>query len=333
MYLGGNMKNKIIRVAIVGYGNLGKGVESIINNTMDMELICIITRRNPSEIKVQSSVPVINEKDMEKWKDKIDIAILCGGSAKDLLIQGPQYARLFNTVDAFDIHQKALEYIAVMDNITKESNKIAVACVGWDPGLFSTMRFLIKAILPASKAYTFWGYGVSQGHSDAIRNIEGVKNAMQYTVPIEGALQNIRDGKTPNFTKREMHKRICFVSVNEWADKNKIEQEIKNMPYYFDEYETIVNFMDDEELIKNHSALSHGGTVIGVDNTNGIKQVMEFKLNLNSNPLFTAAILIAYTRATYKMHQEGIRGCKTFADVAPKYLTNSGYDEIITQFL
>ena len=328
------MENKKIRVAIAGYGNLGKGIESQIDKNPDMELICIFTRREPSTLKIKSSVPVVHENDIELWKDKIDIVFLCGGSATDLPTQGPKYAEIFNTVDSFDTHAKALEHTKNMDEASRKGNNISMISIGWDPGLFSNMRLLIKAILPNSKVYTFWGKGVSQGHSDAIRRLEGVEDARQYTVPIESALKRIRSGETPEFSKREMHERICYVVANEGADKEKIEEEIKNMPNYFDEYNTTVNFITKDELLQNHSKLPHGGTVIGVgETTKGTKQVVEFSLDLDSNPEFTSSVLIAYARAAYRMWQNGERGCKNFSDVPPKYLSNIDYFDIINTIL
>ena len=323
-----------IRVAIAGYGNLGKGIESQISKNPDMELICIFTRRDPNSLHINSNVPVVHENDIENWKDKIDVVFLCGGSATDLPTQGPKYAEYFNTVDSFDTHAKALEYSNNMNVAALKSKKIAMISIGWDPGLFSHLRLLISSILPNSKTYTFWGNGVSQGHSDAIRRISGVIDARQYTVPIEDSLNKIRNGQTSDFTKRQMHERICYVVAQENADKEKIESEIKNMPNYFDEYNTTVHFISQDELLKNHSKLPHGGFVIGVAETSKeTNQVAEFSLKLDSNPEFTSSILIAYGRATYRMWQDGYRGCKNFSDVAPKYLTTMNYTKIIESIL
>lgn len=328
------MENRKIRVAIAGYGNLGKGIESQIDKNPDMELVCIFTRRDPNSLQIKSNVPVINEKEIEDWKDKIDLVFLCGGSATDLPIQGPKYAEIFNTIDSFDTHAKALEYTKSMDEAAKKSDKIAMISIGWDPGLFSNLRVLIQAVLPNAKIYTFWGTGVSQGHSDAIRRVQGVKDARQYTVPIEESLNRIRNGETPEFTKREMHERICYVVAEENADKEKIENEIKNMPNYFDEYNTTVHFITEEELAEKHSKLPHGGFVIGVgETTKGTKQVVEFSLNLDSNPEFTSSALIAYGRAAYRMWENGERGCKNFSDVPPKYLSQMDYNDIIAKVL
>ena len=328
------MTQSKIRVAIAGYGNLGKGVESQLSKNPDMELVCIFTRRDPSSLETKSSVPVVKIDDMIYWTDKIDLVFLCGGSATDLPTQGPSFASMFNTVCSFDTHAKALDYSKSMNEAALCGGTIAMMSIGWDPGLFSHMRLLIKSILPNSKVYTFWGEGVSQGHSDAIRRIDGVKDARQYTVPVPEALEKVRNGETPNFTKREMHKRVCYVVTEEGADQANIEEQIKNMPNYFDEYDTTVNFISYEELLQNHSKLPHGGTVIGVGETsNGVKQVVEFSLNLDSNPEFTSSVLIAYGRAAYMMWQNGDRGCKNFSDVPPKYLSPMDYVDIIEQIL
>ena len=327
------LENKI-RVAIAGYGNLGKGIESQLPKNPDMELVCVFTRRDPSKLQIKSSVPVVNMNDAANWKDKIDVVFLCGGSATDLPTQGPLFASMFNTVCSFDTHAKAFEYSKSLNNATLNNNTIAMMSIGWDPGLFSHMRLLIKSILPNSKVYTFWGEGVSQGHSDAIRRIAAVKDARQYTVPVQEALQRIRSGETPDFIKREMHNRVCYVVAEDNANMEKIEEEIKNMPNYFDEYDTTVNFISHEELIQNHSKLPHGGTVIGVGETSeGVNQVVEFSLDLDSNPEFTSSVLIAYGRATYLMWQNGERGCKNFSDVPPKYLSPIDYEDIIKQIL
>lgn len=323
-----------IRVAIVGYGNLGKAIESQLPKNPDMELVCIFTRRDPKSLKANSSVPIISADEMEKWKDKIDIAFLCGGSATDLPVQGPKFAKVFNTVCSFDTHAKALEYTKGMSEAALEGDHIAMTSIGWDPGLFSHMRLLINSILPSSKTYTFWGEGVSQGHSDAIRRIDGVLDARQYTIPVEESIQKVREGETPEFTKRQMHTRLCYVVAKEGADKEKIESEIKNMPNYFDEYDTTVNFITMEELQQNHSKLPHGGTVIGVGETSkDVNQVVEFSLKLDSNPEFTSSTLIAYGRATYRMWKEGQRGARNFSDVPPKYLSLMEYEDIIKKIL
>lgn len=328
------MKQSKIRVAIAGYGNLGKGIESQLAKNPDMELVCIFTRRDPALLKTKSSVPVIHMDDMCEWTDAIDIVFLCGGSATDLPTQGPAFAALYNTVCSFDTHAKALDYSKSMEEATQYGETIAMTSIGWDPGLFSLMRLLIQSVLPNAKVYTFWGEGVSQGHSDAIRRIDGVKDARQYTIPIEEAIQKVREGETPDFTKREMHERVCFVVTEEDADQAKIEEEIKNMPNYFADYDTTVYFISEEELLKNHSKLPHGGTVIGVGETaDNVKQVVEFSLNLDSNPEFTASVLIAYGRAAYKMWLDGEKGYKNFSDVPVKYLSPMDYEDIIKQIL
>lgn len=322
-----------IRVAIAGYGNLGRGVESQLAKNPDMELVCIFTRR-PSTLKTNSNVPIVNTDDMCFWTDKIDIVFLCGGSATDLPTQGPAFASMFNTVCSFDTHAKAIKYSKSMDEATKYGGTIAMTSIGWDPGLFSLMRLLFSSVLPNVKTYTFWGKGVSQGHSDAVRRIEGVKDARQYTVPVEEALQKVRNGETPDFTTREKHTRVCYVVTEEGADQARIEEEIKTMPDYFADYDTTVHFISEEEMKRDHSTLPHGGSVIGVGETSDdVKQVMEFSLNLDSNPEFTSSVLIAYGRAAYRMWCDGERGYKNFSDVAPKYLTPMDYDDIIKGIL
>ena len=323
-----------IRVAIAGYGNLGKGIESQLSKNPDMELVCIFTRRDPTSLQTKSSVPVVDMADMCMWTNEIDVVFLCGGSATDLPTQGPAFASLYNTVCSFDTHAKALEYSEKMEEAAFYGDNLAMMSIGWDPGLFSLMRLMFISVLPDSKVYTFWGEGVSQGHSDAIRRIEGVVDARQYTVPIENAMEQVRNGETPTFSKREMHERICFVVAEEGADKARIEEEIKTMPNYFNEYDTTVYFISEEELKKNHSGLPHGGNVICVGETSGgTKQVMEFSLSLDSNPEFTASVLIAYGRATHRMWKDGIRGCKNFSDVPIKYLSPINDETIISEIL
>lgn len=328
------MNNKKIRVAIVGYGNLGKGIESQLSKNQDMELVCIFTRRDAETLKTNSKVPIVKVEDIAHWKDKIDIVFLCGGSAKDLPIQGPQFASLFNTVCSFDTHARALEYSKKMSEATSLGDTIAMTSIGWDPGLFSHIRLLIKSILPDAQIYTFWGKGISQGHSDAIRKINGVKDARQYTIPLETAIKKVSNGETSQFSKREMHKRECYVVVEDGADTGRIENEIKNMPNYFAEYDTVVNFISEKELLEKHSKLPHGGILIGIGETSkGIKQVIKFSLNLDSNPEFTSAVLIAYGRATYRMWRNGERGYKNFSDVPLKYLSTMDYNDIIRNVL
>lgn len=308
-----------IRIGILGYGNLGKGVELAINENPDMELIAIFTRREPFTLKTSSNVPVIHTDYIESYKDKIDVMILCGGSATDLPIQGPKYAKLFNTIDSFDTHAKIPEYFNSINKSALEGNNISIISVGWDPGLFSLNRLYAESILPNGKTYTFWGKGVSQGHSDAIRRIEGVKNAIQYTIPIETAIESTRKGENIELTARQKHLRECFVVLEKNASKEKIENEIKTMPNYFADYDTIVHFISEEELKQNHSKMPHGGFVIRSGNTsNTNKQTIEYSLNLDSNPEFTGSVLLSYARAAYKLSQKGEKGAKTVFDIAPR---------------
>lgn len=315
----------MIRIGILGYGNLGKGVESAILQNSDMELAAVFTRRNPGDLKIQTQgVPVLSIGDLEKMQDKIDVLILCGGSATDLPVQTPEYARLYNVVDSFDTHAKIPEHFENVEKAALAGEKTAIISVGWDPGMFSLNRLYGNVILPEGKDYTFWGKGVSQGHSDAIRRVEGVKDGKQYTIPIEAALEAVRSGNNPELTTREKHLRECFVVAEEGADLEKIESEIKNMPNYFADYDTIVHFISEEELKKNHSAIPHGGFVLrsgvtGMNKEN--KHLIEYQLKLDSNPEFTSSVLVAYARAAYRMNKEGQVGCKTVFDVAPAYLS------------
>lgn len=318
-----------MKIGILGYGNLGRGVEYAINQNPDMELVAVFTRRNPNELKINSNAQVINVSDIENWKDKIDVLIICSGSATDLPEQTPKYAKMFNVVDSFDTHAKIPEHFANVDKSAKESGHIAIISVGWDPGLFSLNRMYANAILPVGKDYTFWGKGISQGHSDAIRRIAGVKDAKQYTIPVESSLQAVRNGENPTFTARQMHLRECFVVVEDGADKSKIEQEIKNMPNYFEPYDTTVHFISEEELKEKHSGIPHGGFVIRTGKTAGDKNhVIEYSLKLESNPEFTSSVLVAYARAIYRLAQEGQTGCKTVFDIAPKYLSLKSSEEL-----
>lgn len=315
-----------IRLGILGYGNLGKGVECAIKQNQDTELVAVFTRRNPSELKIQSqNIPVINIKDILDWKDKIDVLIICGGSATDLPEQTPKYAEYFNVIDSFDTHAKIPEHFNNVNNAAIKGNKTAIISVGWDPGMFSLNRMYANAILPDGKDYTFWGKGVSQGHSDAIRRIEGVADAKQYTIPVESALEKVRNGENPELTTRQKHTRECFVVLKEGADPNKVEHEIKSMPNYFDEYDTTVHFISKEELIKNHSEIPHGGFVLRTGKTginNEHNHLIEYSLKLDSNPEFTSSVLIAYARAAYRLNKEGSYGCKTVFDIAPAYLSS-----------
>ena len=323
----------MIRIGILGYGNLGKGTEIAIKQISDMELVAVFTRRNPEDLKTVTNVPVINIAQIEEWKDKIDVMILCGGSATDLPEQGPKYAEMFNTIDSYDTHAKIPEYYSSVNEQAKKGKKVSIISVGWDPGLFSLNRLYAEAILPNGNTYTFWGKGVSQGHSDAIRRIEGVKNAVQYTIPIEEAVEVVRAGDNPEFTTREKHLRECFVVLEQGADSKKIEEEIKIMPNYFADYDTIVHFITEEELKANHSGMPHGGFVIRSGNT-GInketKQIIEYSLKLESNPEFTASVLIAYARAAYRLHEKGETGARTVLDIPPAMLSTKSNEELLS---
>ncbi|MFC5558573.1 diaminopimelate dehydrogenase [Ureibacillus thermophilus] len=305
-----------IRIGIVGYGNLGRGVEAAIQQNPDTELVAVFTRRNPQSVTINSNAKVLHVDDALSYKDEIDVMILCGGSATDLPEQGPYFAQYFNTIDSFDTHAKIPEYFDEVNAASEKAGKVAIISVGWDPGLFSLNRLIGEAVLPVGNTYTFWGKGVSQGHSDAIRRIEGVKNAVQYTIPIEGAVNRVRSGENPELSTREKHARECFVVLEEGADAAKVEHEIKTMPNYFDEYDTTVHFISEEELKLNHSGMPHGGFVIrsGVSGL-GDKQIIEFSLNLESNPTFTSSVLVAYARAAYRLNQNGDKGAKTVFDI------------------
>lgn len=324
----------MIRLGILGYGNLGRGVENAMKFNEDMELCAIFTRRNPSEVKVNSDTPVVSVNEIEQWKDKIDVLIICGGSATDLPVQTPKYAEMFNVIDSFDTHARIPEHFANVDKVAKESGKIAIISLGWDPGMFSLNRLFGNILLPNGKDYTFWGKGVSQGHSDAIRRIKGVKNAKQYTIPVEEALASVRNGENPELTTRQKHTRECFVVLEDGADAKQVEHEIVTMPNYFSDYDTTVHFISEEELIKNHSGIPHGGFVIRSGETsNGTKHVIEYSLKLDSNPEFTSSVLVAYARASYRLNKEGQSGCRTIFDIAPSYLTNKTNEELISTML
>lgn len=319
----------MLRIGILGYGNLGRGVENSIKQNPDMELVAVFTRRNPSDVKINSSAKVVSVYEAELWKDKIDVLIICGGSATDLPKQTPAYAKMFNVVDSFDTHAKIPEHFANVDKSAKEAEKTAIISVGWDPGMFSLNRMYANAILPEGNDYTFWGKGVSQGHSDAIRRIEGVKNAKQYTIPVKEALEAVRNGENPTLSTREKHKRECFVVAEEGADKAKIEHEIVTMPNYFADYDTTVHFISEEELKKNHSDIPHGGFVLRSGKTSeNVSHIIEYSLKLDSNPEFTSSVLVAYARAAYKLSKENNFGCKTVFDIAPAYLSNKTPEEL-----
>lgn len=323
-----------IRIGILGYGNLGRGVENSITQNPDMELVAVFTRRSPDSLKIASqNVPVISIDNILDWKDKIDVLILCGGSATDLPEQTPEYVKYFNVVDSFDTHAKIPEHFANVDKNAQESGKLGVISIGWDPGLFSINRAYAGAILPVGKDYTFWGKGVSQGHSDAIRRIAGVKNAKQYTIPKDEALTAVRSGTNPDLTTREKHLRECFVVLEDGADATSIEKEIKTMPNYFADYDTIVNFISEEEFSKNHSGIAHGGFVIRSGNTGTNKHIIEYSLKLDSNPEFTSSVLVAYARAAYRLSNEGKKGCLTALDIAPAYLSAQDHKTLISTLL
>lgn len=310
------MENKI-KIGIVGYGNLGKGVESSIQVNDDLELVAVFSRRDPSSVKtLGANVKVESVTDVEQYKDKIDVMILCGGSATDLPEQGPQLSALFNTIDSFDTHAKIPEYFAKMDEVAKKSEKVSIISVGWDPGMFSMNRLLGEAILPVGDTYTFWGKGLSQGHSDAVRRVDGVKFAVQYTIPIEEAVNRVRNGEHPELATSEKHLRECYVVPEDDANTAEIEKAIKTMPHYFADYHTKVHFITEEEFHANHSKMPHGGFVIRSGKTGDAHtQIMEFSLKLDSNPEYTASVLVAYARAAYKMNQTGDSGAKTVLDV------------------
>lgn len=321
-----------IRIGILGYGNLGRGIESAIRQNDDMELVAVFTRRNPEQVKIQTTdVPVVHVDNILDMQDKIDVLILCGGSATDLPIQTPEYAKYFNVVDSFDTHAKIPAHFDNVNSIASKAGKVAIISVGWDPGMFSLNRAYAAAILPDGKDYTFWGKGVSQGHSDAIRRINGVKNAKQYTVPVEEALSAVRSGDNPELSVRQKHTRVCYVVAEEGADRNRIENEIKTMPNYFADYDTTVYFITEEELQKNHGGIPHGGFVIRSGNTgfNGEnKHLIEYSLKLDSNPEFTASVIVAYARAAFRLNKEGQCGCKTVFDIAPAYICKQSVEEL-----
>ncbi len=313
-----------IRIGILGYGNLARGVESAIKDNADMSLVAVFTRRDPESVKIKTdNVPVLHIDSIMDYKDKIDVLVLCGGSATDLPVQTPLYAKYFNVVDSFDTHAKIPEHFENADKASKEGGKISVISVGWDPGMFSLNRLYGNVILPNGNDYTFWGKGVSQGHSDAIRRVKGVVDAKQYTIPVDEALERVRSGENPTLTTREKHTRECFVVAEEGADLARIEKEIKEMPNYFADYDTTVHFISLEELKEKHSGIPHGGFVIRTGKTSGgtVNHVIEYSLKLESNPDFTASVITAYARAAYRMNQEGMNGCKTVFDIPPAYLS------------
>ena len=327
----------MIRIGILGYGNLGRGVENAIRQNDDMELTAVFTRRNPADLKIATeTAKVYSVDDAEKMADQIDVMIICGGSATDLPVQTPKYVQYFNVIDSFDTHANIPTHFNNVNEAAKKSGKVGIISVGWDPGMFSLNRLYANCILPEGKDYTFWGKGVSQGHSDAVRRIEGVIDARQYTIPVQAALDAVRNGENPDLTTREKHTRECFVVAEEGADKARIEKEIKEMPNYFADYDTTVHFIYMEEMKRNHSGIPHGGFVIRTGKTGLNKEqnhVIEYSLKLDSNPGFTSSVLVAYARAAYRLNKEGQTGCKTVFDVAPAYLSPLSGEEIRAHLL
>lgn len=325
-----------IRIGIVGYGNIGRGVEQAIKRNEDMELAAVFTRRDPASVKVATEgAKVVHMDDMLSMKGDVDVMVLCGGSATDLPVMGPEIAANFNTIDSFDTHAKIPEYFANVDKAAKEGNNISIISVGWDPGMFSLNRLYAESILVQGSTYTFWGKGVSQGHSDAIRRIPGVKNAIQYTVPVDEAVNQVRSGSEPKLTTRDKHTRECYVVAQEGANKAEIENAIKTMPNYFDEYNTTVHFISEEELKRDHSKMPHGGFVIRTGETGeeGNKHVIEYSLKLDSNPEFTASVLIAYARAAYRLNQKGENGARSVFDIAPALLSMKTPEQLRKEIL
>jgi len=321
-----------IRIGIIGYGNLGRGVECAIKQNDDMELKAVFTRRDPSCVKILTdSAKVVNISDIEKWKDEIDVAIICGGSATDLPTQTPQYSKLFNCIDSFDTHARIPEHFENVNKACLENGKVSIISIGWDPGLFSLTRLLGNAILPDGKDYTFWGKGVSQGHSDAIRRIKGVKNAKQYTIPVKEALDKVRNGENPELTTRQKHTRECFVVLEEGASAKEVEQELVTMPNYFADYDTTVHFISEEEFNTDHSGIPHGGFVLRSGKTGWNREtahMIEYSLKLESNPEFTSSVLIAYARAAYRLAQKKDFGCKTIFDIPASLLSSKSPEEL-----
>ena len=325
-----------IRIGIVGYGNIGRGVEQAIKRNEDMELAAVFTRRDPASVKVATEgAKVVHMDDMLSMKGDVDVMVLCGGSATDLPVMGPEIAANFNTIDSFDTHAKIPEYFANVDKAAKEGNNISIISVGWDPGMFSLNRLYAESILVQGSTYTFWGKGVSQGHSDAIRRIPGVKNAIQYTVPVDEAVDQVRSGSEPKLTTRDKHTRECYVVAQEGANKAEIENAIKTMQNYFDEYNTTVHFISEEELKRDHSMMPHGGFVIRTGETGeeGNKHVIEYSLKLDSNPEFTASVLIAYARAAYRLNQKGENGARSVFDIAPALLSMKTPEQLRKEIL
>ena len=326
-----------MKIGILGYGNLGKGVESAVRQNDDMELVCIFTRRDPASVKpVTEGVAVYSVDEIEKMQGKIDVLVLCGGSATDLPEQTPEYVKYFNVIDSFDTHARIPEHFANVDRVAKENGHVAMISCGWDPGMFSIMRLYGSAVLPEGSDYTFWGKGVSQGHSDAIRRVKGVKNGKQYTIPVEEALESVRNGENPVLTTRQKHVRECFVVPEEGADLAQIEHDIKTMPNYFADYDTTVHFISEEEFLANHAGIPHGGFVFRTGVTGFEKEhkhVIEYSLKLDSNPEFTSSVILAFARAINRLSGEGVSGCKTVFDIAPAYLSPLSGEELRAHML
>lgn len=326
-----------IRIGILGYGNLGRGVECAVRQNPDMELRAVFTRRDPKQLQILTDTArVCSAEDLKDWQKELDVLILCGGSATDLPVQTPEYAKLFNVVDSFDTHARIPEHFAAVDAAAQEGGKTAVISVGWDPGMFSLNRMYANAILPEGKDYTFWGRGVSQGHSDAVRRISGVKDAKQYTIPVEKALASVRAGENPDLTTREKHTRECFVVLEEGADAAQVENAIKTMPNYFADYDTTVHFISEEEMKRDHNRIPHGGFVLRSGVTGWEKEnrhLIEYSLKLDSNPEFTSSVIAAYARAAYRLASEGVHGCKTVFDIAPAYLSSKSGEELRASML
>ncbi len=326
-----------MKIGILGYGNLGRGVECAVKQNPDTELACVFTRRDPSTVKILTpGVPVYSVNEVEAHKDEVDVLVICGGSATDLPKQTPEYVKYFNVIDSFDTHAKIPEHFANVDKTAKENGHIALISAGWDPGMFSLNRLYANCILPEGNDYTFWGKGVSQGHSDAIRRVEGVKNGKQYTIPVPEAIAAVRNGENPTLTTRQKHTRECFVVAKEGADLAKIEHDIKTMPNYFDEYDTTVHFITEEEFNRDHAGIPHGGFVFRTGVTGWEKEhkhVIEYSLKLDSNPEFTSSVIVAFARAINRLHKEGVNGCKTVFDIAPAYLSPLSGDELRAHLL
>ena len=324
-----------MKVGILGYGNLGRGVEAAVRKNEDMELAAVYTRRDPATLTIKTEgVAVKSTVDLDTGKEDIDVLIICGGSATDLPEMTPKYAAMYNVIDSFDTHARIPEHFANVDKAAQAAGKVGIISCGWDPGMFSISRAYASAVLPDGQAYTFWGKGVSQGHSDAVRRIKGVKDCRQYTIPVPEALDKVRNGENPELTTREKHTRECFVVAEEGADLARIENEIKTMPNYFSDYDTTVHFIDEAEMKKNHSGLPHGGSVIySGESSDGVKHVIEYSLTLDSNPEFTGSVLVAYARAAARLNAEGVKGAKTVLDIAPSYLNLMSGEEMRAHLL